>query len=106
MKKPQGSTRLYGMASRGGSRPVTMRPPSSGGSGNMLSANITTFTSTPARHISTKKRSCTPRPASTIRPMAQPSAMMKLLAGPASATQIMSRLGLRRLPKFTGTGLA
>ena len=33
-------------------------------------------------------------------------AWTKLEAGPASATQIMSRLGRRSRPKLTGTGLA
>ena len=33
-------------------------------------------------------------------------AIAKLASGPAPATQNMSRFGLRRLPKFTGTGFA
>ena len=34
------------------------------------------------------------------------SAMSRFAPGPAAATHSMSRLGLRRLPKLTGTGLA
>ncbi len=37
---------------------------------------------------------------------AQRSACTTLDPGPAAATHSMSRLGWRRLPKFTGTGLA
>ena len=40
------------------------------------------------------------------RSTAQTTAWMKLDAGPASATHTMCFLGLRRLPKLTGTGLA
>ena len=83
-----------------------MRPPSSGGSGNRLNAHITRLTSTPARAISMKKRSSTLEPTSATSSTAQPMAWMKLDAGPASATQTMCFLGLRRLPKLTGTGLA
>ncbi len=36
----------------------------------------------------------------------QPTAIARLLNGPAAATHNMSRFGRRRLPKFTGTGLA
>ena len=32
--------------------------------------------------------------------------MTKFAAGPAPATQIMSRFGCRKLPKLTGTGFA
>ncbi len=38
--------------------------------------------------------------------MPQKKAWIRFEAGPASATHTMSRLGLRRLPKRTGTGLA
>ena len=37
---------------------------------------------------------------------AQPIAITTLAAGPAAATHSMSRFGLRKLPKFTGTGFA
>ncbi|MOA41773.1 hypothetical protein D3C78_1637700 [compost metagenome] len=106
MKKPQGSMRATHCACFQGSRPTRMRPPSSGGSGNRLKAHITRLTRMPARAISTKKRSCTPLVTSTTSSTAQAMAWTKLDAGPASATQIMSRLGLRRLPNCTGTGLA
>ena len=38
--------------------------------------------------------------------MPQITACRRLQPGPASATQIMSRFGLRSAPKFTGTGFA
>ena len=53
-----------------------------------------------------KKGSLTPSSAYTTSSSAQAIACARLEAGPASATQTMSRLGLRSAPKFTGTGLA
>ena len=65
-----------------------------------------TLTSTPPWHILMKKGSLTPAAWSTISSTPQKNAWARLDAGPASATQTMSRLGLFRLPKRTGTGLA
>ena len=83
-----------------------MRPPSSGGNGNRLNTNITTLTSTPPWHILRKNTSVTPMPCSVSIKAPHRNAWTRLAPGPAKATQIMSRLGLRRLPKRTGTGLA
>ena len=47
-----------------------------------------------------------PVPTSRYSNTPQIMAWIRLAPGPASATQIMSRLGLRKLPKRTGTGLA
>ncbi len=67
---------------------------------------MTRLTSTPPLAICRKKRSSTPTPISTMNSASHSKACTRLEAGPASATQIMSRLGLRRLLKLTGTGLA
>jgi hypothetical protein len=106
MKKPQGSMRDTMCACFQGSRPTRMRPPSSGGSGNRLNAHMTRLTCTPARAISMKKRSSTPMPTMVISTTPQATACTKLDAGPASATHTICCLGLRKLPKLTGTGLA
>ena len=85
-----------------------MRPPSSGGIGNRFNAINTRLTMIPyLRHLLQAVARPRRRPAPRARSSsAQSTAITKLAAGPAAATQIMSRFGLRRLPKLTGTGLA
>ena len=98
MKKPQRSILENATAARKGKRPVSTRPPSSGGRGNRLKTHITTLTSTPPSHILMKNTSLTPAPCSRYSAAPQIKPMAKLEPGPASATQTMSRLGLRKLP--------
>ena len=86
---------------------ATTRPPSSGGIGIRLKAISITFICTPAIAIllSAALSNSAPGAESFIR-SAQPIAIMTLATGPAIATHSMSRFGLRKLPKFTGTGFA
>ena len=85
-----------------------MRPPSSGGIGSRFSTMKMAFTMIPATPISAS--GIENIPAASVKLSftisAQNSAIARLAPGPAAATHSMWRLGLRRLAKFTGTGLA
>src|SRR4030095_1388222 len=90
-----------------GNRPTAMRPPSSGGSGNRFNAINIRLIEIPICAICDKPSLAQIPDGSVARiNNAHKNAMAKLANGPAPATQIMSRLGWRRFPKFTGTGLA
>ena len=85
-----------------------MRPPSSGRIGSRFSTISTRLiTDSDARHFGQTRRSrAAPPTGAQPSTQAHSSACTKFDPGPAAATQIMSRLGWRRLPKFTGTGFA
>ena len=106
IKNPQGSSLPKAMDWRAGNKPARMRPPSSGGNGNRLKTSKPRFQEIPACDMEIRNFSFIPRPTRAISKMSQMRACAKLEPGPASATQMESILGLRRRPKFTGTGFA
>ena len=106
IKKPQGSSFPRAMDCRAGSRLDSIRPPSSGGSGNKLKTSNPRFQVMPACAIEMKNFSLSPNPIRQISKIAQIMAWKKLEPGPANATQIESILGFLSRPKLTGTGLA
>ena len=84
-----------------------MRPPSSGRIGKRFNAISMRLICIPAPAISIKPSlAIAPPGAAALSRNPHAIAIAKLAAGPAPATQNMSRFGLRRLPKFTGTGFA
>ncbi len=90
-----------------GNKLTAIRPPSSGGNGNKFSTINTKLIMMPTLLISSKKKAATSGAlAEYLSTKTQKIAMIKLEAGPAAATHNMSFLGLFKLAKLTGTGLA
>ena len=109
MRKPNGSMRASSEEKGSGSNPTNTRPPSSGGSGSRLKTANTILIKIPRSSIKTigtkKSTSDADIPIGELLPImgtrnlsnkTHASARRKLVIGPASATQIMSRLGFRR----------
>ena len=109
MNIPAGAIFSSPAPKRAGKRPTSTRPPSNGGIGNRLKSASTALTLMPAWAISTTQLSNV-WPRLICRTAAntphQNNTMRKFAAGPASATVIIARRGLRRTLVSTGTGLA
>jgi hypothetical protein len=109
MKTPAGASFSNFAPMRAGKRPTSTRPPSNGGIGSILNKARTALTVMPAWAINTTQLSNVwPRricrtAASTTH---QNSAIKTFAAGPASATRIIARRGLRSTLVSTGTGFA
>ena len=98
--------RPQAIAARRGSRPPTIVPPSSGGSGIRLNTPSTTFIATSFRRTSWPRLAPTPKPAVRVNATEATIARTKLLAGPANAIVAEPRKGLRSRKGWYGTGLA
>ncbi len=109
INKPKGSSREYFCAQLTGSIADKTRPPSRGNNGNKFNTINTIFIKIPAPHIDSKN--CELEVAAEIKitsfaKMPHIIIMIKLAAGPAKATNAISRLGFRKFFQVTGTGFA
>src|SRR5690625_1141608 len=107
MTKPYGSILEKGIASLVGRILVNTLPPSNGGMGSIFNAISTRLICIPATPILNQKSVLdTPILYSRLTDIAHSIAMNRFEAGPARATQAISRLGFLSIRQSTGTGLA